>query len=115
MASRSRSTPRSMCWRSRRKQSRFVSHVTETLSKKEVKVRFLFTTTAGMGHFHPLVPLAQAAVHAGHEVAFACPQVLCAYVEASGFPAFATFDEGSVAAGRAALRQRLAQPPAGET
>jgi UDP:flavonoid glycosyltransferase YjiC (YdhE family) len=37
-------------------------------------MRILFTTTAGLGHFHPLVPLARAAANAGHEVAFACPK-----------------------------------------
>ena len=51
-------------------------------------MRLLFTTNSGLGHFHPLVPLAQAAQHAGHEVAFACPQSLCATVEALGFRAF---------------------------
>jgi hypothetical protein len=28
--------------------------------------RFLFSTTAGYGHFHPLVPLARALQKAGH-------------------------------------------------
>lgn len=52
-------------------------------------MRILFTTSAGAGHFHPLVPLARAAAAAGHKVAFACPRSLCGTVEALGFPAFA--------------------------
>ena len=36
-------------------------------------MRFLFTSRAGFGHFHPLVPLAQGAQEAGHEVAFGMP------------------------------------------
>ena len=51
-------------------------------------MRALFTTTAGSGHFHPLVPLAQALTEAGHEVAFAAPRSFGPTVEASGFRAF---------------------------
>jgi UDP:flavonoid glycosyltransferase YjiC (YdhE family) len=70
-------------------------------------MRILFTTTAGMGHFHPLVPLAQAAVRAGHTVAFACPQSLCPYVEVSGFQAFSMIDLDSLTAERMAVMQRI--------
>ncbi|HYM27813.1 MAG TPA: hypothetical protein VET66_06670, partial [Steroidobacteraceae bacterium] len=35
--------------------------------------RILFTTTAGLGHVHPLLPLANALRGQGHEVAFAGP------------------------------------------
>ena len=51
-------------------------------------MRALFTTTAGSGHFHPLVPLARALAEAGHEVAFAAPRSFGPTVEASGFRAF---------------------------
>lgn len=51
--------------------------------------RFLFSTTAGYGHFHPLVPLARALQQAGHEVAFAASPALRRLVEASGFAFFA--------------------------
>ncbi len=51
-------------------------------------MRALFTTTAGSGHFHPLVPVAQALTEAGHEVAFAAPRSFGPTVEASGFRAF---------------------------
>ena len=36
-------------------------------------MRVLFSCTAGYGHFHPLVPFAQALKRAGHEVAVAAP------------------------------------------
>ncbi len=51
-------------------------------------MRALFTTTAGSGHFHPLVPVARALVEAGHEVAVAAPSSFGPTVEASGFRAF---------------------------
>ena len=35
-------------------------------------MRILFTTARFSGHFHPLVPIARAAVSAGYDVAFAC-------------------------------------------
>ena len=50
--------------------------------------RFLFSTTTGYGHFHPLVPLARALQQAGHEVAFAAGPPMQPLVEASGFTFF---------------------------
>ena len=50
--------------------------------------RFLFTTTAGYGHFHPLVPLARALQQAGHAVAFAASPSGCPKIEAAGFTCF---------------------------
>lgn len=56
-------------------------------------MRILFTTTQLAGHYHPLVPIAQAAVRAGHEVAFACAASFVPVVERAGFRAFpAGFD-----------------------
>jgi len=52
-------------------------------------MRVLFTTQPASGHLHPLVPLAQALVTAGHEVTFACSPSFCPAVEASGFSAIA--------------------------
>jgi UDP:flavonoid glycosyltransferase YjiC (YdhE family) len=52
-------------------------------------VRFLFTTLAGLGHLHPLVPPARALRNAGHDVRFATAPSLHAHVEAAGFPAVA--------------------------
>ncbi|ADO76054.1 glycosyltransferase [Stigmatella aurantiaca] len=51
-------------------------------------MRVLFTTTPATGHFHPLVPTAQALQQAGHEVAFAAAESFRAQVEASGFLVF---------------------------
>jgi len=51
-------------------------------------MRILFTTVQLSGHFHPLVPIAQAAVAAGHEVAFACAASFVPTVERAGFCAF---------------------------
>lgn len=49
-------------------------------------MRAVITTSAAAGHFHPLVPLAQALADAGHDVAFAGPASFVATVEACGFP-----------------------------
>lgn len=53
-------------------------------------MRILFTYIGGLGHFHPLVPVARAAVAAGHDVAVAGSGGLTAQVEAAGFRALAT-------------------------
>ncbi len=53
-------------------------------------MRILFTFIGGLGHFHPLVPVARAAAAAGHEVAVACSGGLVPQVEAAGFRALAT-------------------------
>lgn len=53
-------------------------------------MRILFTFLGGSGHFHPLVPVARAAVAAGHTVAFAGSGGMVPTVESAGFTAFAT-------------------------
>ncbi len=45
----------------------------------------LVSTTAGAGHFGPLVPFARACLDAGHEVAVAAPASFAAQVNAAGF------------------------------
>jgi UDP:flavonoid glycosyltransferase YjiC (YdhE family) len=56
-------------------------------------VRFLFTTLAGSGHFHPLVPPAQALRSRGHDVRFAAAPSFHPSIAAAQFPAFsAGFD-----------------------
>jgi UDP:flavonoid glycosyltransferase YjiC (YdhE family) len=47
--------------------------------------RFLFSTTSGYGHWHPLVPLARTLQHAGHTVAFAVRPPLHQLLAAAGF------------------------------
>ena len=53
-------------------------------------MRILFTFIGGLGHFHPLAPVARAAAAAGHEVAVAGSGRLVAQVAAAGFRTFAT-------------------------
>lgn len=50
--------------------------------------RFLFTSTAGSGHFHPVMPLALALKAAGHEVAYAGAAAFRPAVEAAGLTFF---------------------------
>ena len=47
-------------------------------------MRVLFSTTAGSGHFGPMVPFAQACRDAGHDVKVAAPASFAAAVTASG-------------------------------
>lgn len=47
-------------------------------------MRVLFSTTAGSGHFGPLVPFAKACCDAGHEVKVAAPASFAAAVTAAG-------------------------------
>ena len=48
-------------------------------------MRFLFTTVPGSGHFHPMVPLAKALRHRGHDVTFAASPAFTGSVAAAGF------------------------------
>lgn len=48
-------------------------------------MRILFTNVPLVGHFHPLVPFAQAMRRAGHEVTFAAPPTFAAPVARLGF------------------------------
>ena len=50
-------------------------------------MRILFTFVGGRGHFEPLVPIARAAVAAGHVVAFASGSLM-PVIEAAGFTGF---------------------------
>jgi UDP:flavonoid glycosyltransferase YjiC (YdhE family) len=50
-------------------------------------MRVLFTTQPTASHWHQLVPLAQALVSTGHEVAFASTPGFCRSIEAKGFRA----------------------------
>jgi UDP:flavonoid glycosyltransferase YjiC (YdhE family) len=50
-------------------------------------MRFLFTTIPGSGHFHPVVPTAQALQRRGHDVAFAASPTFAPAIEAAGFEA----------------------------
>jgi UDP:flavonoid glycosyltransferase YjiC (YdhE family) len=47
-------------------------------------MRVLMTTQPGLGHLHPMVPVARALQGAGHEVRFACARSFQPYVESFG-------------------------------
>ena len=49
-------------------------------------MRVLFTSTAGWGHVHPMVPLAQAMVERGNEVMWAAAPAVCDRLERAGLP-----------------------------
>ena len=49
-------------------------------------MRVLVSTTAGLGHFGPLLPFAAACRRAGHDVVVAAPESFNAEVERAGFP-----------------------------
>lgn len=55
-------------------------------------MRILASTTAGSGHFLPLVPVLRACADAGHDVLVACPDSFVPEVESAGF-AVAAFDD----------------------
>jgi UDP:flavonoid glycosyltransferase YjiC (YdhE family) len=51
-------------------------------------MRVLVSCTPGLGHLHPVVPLAEALRAAGHDVAFATSASFVPTIEELGFPAF---------------------------
>src|SRR5689334_20221389 len=55
-------------------------------------MRLLFSTTAGTGHFTPMVPLARACASAGHEVRVAAPESFASHVARAGL-AHEPFDD----------------------
>ena len=55
-------------------------------------MRILFTTTAGTGHFGPMIPVARACVEAGHDVRVAAPESFAGHVERAGLK-HAPFDD----------------------
>ncbi|WP_404392555.1 glycosyltransferase [Humibacillus xanthopallidus] len=55
-------------------------------------MRVLCATTAGTGHFGPMIPLAQACAAAGHEVRVAAPESFAGHVERAGLT-HAPFDD----------------------
>lgn len=57
-------------------------------------MRVLFTTSAGLGHIHPTVPLAQAMVERGHDVLWAVPPDGVDHVQRAGISAVATGTAG---------------------
>jgi UDP:flavonoid glycosyltransferase YjiC (YdhE family) len=68
-------------------------------------VRFLFAFAGNSGHFHPLVPIANAAQAAGHTVAVAGRPLMVPAIEAAGFTAFASGTDAGGTPIRAPLRR----------
>lgn len=81
-----------------------------------MKRRFLFSTTTGYGHLHPLVPLALALKDAGHEVAFAARESVRPRIESIGFPFFPAGSDRNLDPEFQAFKpERDALPPTLET
>lgn len=59
-----------------------------------MSLRVLFTTTSGLGHIHPTVPLARAMVDRGHDVRWAVPPEGFGAVERTGVRAVVVGSEG---------------------
>jgi UDP:flavonoid glycosyltransferase YjiC (YdhE family) len=57
-------------------------------------MRVLFTSPSGLGHIHPMVPLARAMVARGHDVLWATPADGVGHVERTGISAVATGPAG---------------------
>lgn len=72
-------------------------------------MRVLFTFVSGSGHFLPLVPVARAAVAAGHTVAFAGSSDMVPKIEAAGYTGFPTVERRSSSA---APHEQPARKPA---
>jgi UDP:flavonoid glycosyltransferase YjiC (YdhE family) len=76
-------------------------------------VRILFATTAGAGHFGPMIPVARACLAVGHDVLVASPASFASAVAAAGFE-HAPFDDvpaevmGAVFAGLAEVSREEA-------
>lgn len=77
-------------------------------------MRVLFTSTAGIGHVLPMLPLASAFRDAGHDVLWATPAESAHLVEAAGLDtAPAGLTGAGLVAATASLRERVAEvsPP----
>jgi UDP:flavonoid glycosyltransferase YjiC (YdhE family) len=66
-------------------------------------MKVLFTCNPGLGHVHPMMPLALALAARGHEVRWAVASEACARIEAAGF---GTFPAGIAGAERQAAFER---------
>ena len=67
-------------------------------------MRVLFTSPSGLGHIHPMVPLAKAMATRGHEVLWATPEDGVGHVERTGIAAVVTGPAGLP--GPAEIRRR---------
>lgn len=73
-------------------------------------MRVLFTTNPTSGHWHPLIPLAEALRVAGHDVAFATTPAACAAIAELGFHCFIAGADDTAAESQE-RRERMATWP----
>src|SRR4051794_22448283 len=66
-------------------------------------MRVLVTSPSALGHVNPMIPLAQAAIDAGHDVRWATGADACAYLEPFGI---ATVEAGLTTPDRIATFER---------
>ena len=85
----------------------------ETNLSSHLSRRFLFSTSAAYGHFHPLMPLAHALKETGHEVAFASSSALQRRIEAAGFTFFTVDSNRAMDAEYQQVRAKLQAMPVG--
>ncbi len=78
-----------------------------------MKKRFLFSSVAGYGHLHPLMPLARALREAGHEVAFAGSEALQEKFEGIDMPFVLTRIDRNADPDYQAIRDELDKMPVG--
>lgn len=71
----------------------------------------LFTSTAGLGHVYPLLPVARALRDAGDDIVFAVPADSVPAVLRQGFVAVPTAAAGSTAGARQALAEIVSASP----
>ncbi|MEO5711841.1 MAG: glycosyltransferase [Nocardioidaceae bacterium] len=77
-----------------------------SVRRRRLRMRVLFSSTWGVGHVFPMVPLARAFVAAGHDVLWVTNEPTCALVRAAGIEARAG---GLGSDGLAEVRRRLAE------
>lgn len=73
-------------------------------------MRALFTTNPGAGHWHPLVPFAEALRAARHEVAFATTRAACAAITALGFQCFTAGEDEAAEVAQQRRERMMARP-----
>jgi UDP:flavonoid glycosyltransferase YjiC (YdhE family) len=76
----------------------------------EAIMRVLLTTNPQSGHWHPLVPFAEALRAAGHEVAFASTPVACVAISTLGFHCFPAGADETAEDGQARRERQAALP-----
>ncbi|MGQ0777711.1 MAG: glycosyltransferase [Pseudonocardiales bacterium] len=80
------------------------AHTTPLDTELELFIRILITSWPAYGHLYPMLPVARAAQHAGHELVLATGPDLAPHVEQRGFVAWSAGSSHRAGAGvRAAV------------